>query len=76
MSEPGLTMSLFERRIQPVRREFKYLIPKRGGMSPTMLVRSRVPALTVQHPSRQVTSVYFDTVNYELLASRSGMSED
>ncbi len=47
-----------------MRRELKVTVPGPDRRAVLTRVRSLVPALTLEHAPRQVTSVYFDTPNY------------
>lgn len=59
-----------------MRRELKCLLPIVRGRPPAMLMASRAPALTLEYPPRQVSSIYFDSANYECYqSSNSGMSQ-
>jgi hypothetical protein len=59
-----------------MRRELKCLLPLVRGRTPAMLMASRAPSLTLAFPPRQVSSVYFDSANYECYRlSNSGISQ-
>jgi SPX domain protein involved in polyphosphate accumulation len=58
------------------RREFKFLLMQRGGGDAPSRVAASVPALRREYPSRQVTSLYFDSPTLSSYQeSTSGMSE-